>query len=362
MTGSYLGDTPREQVWTGPIIDCDVHANVPSLEVLFEYQDELWVQWARERGFMGPRGMEIVYPAGAPKTARDEWRSPGRVPASDLATVQREILDPWNVERAVVNCYYAVDSLRHPDWAAALAASVNDWVIDQWLNKDPRLVASITIPARDPVAAAAEIDRVADHPGFKQVLIPARAERLYGQRIFRPLYDAITRHDLVMGLHWGGTVEEVPNTSGPASWYAEEYSGEVAIYAAHITSMVAEGVFTTYPELRVAVMEAGFTWVPTWGWRMNQKWKGLRREIPWVTETPMNILRKHFRFSTAPADAGPLEEMKKIVGWLHSDDMLMFATDYPHWHDDDIPALLEALPEPMRTNTMYNTAKDWYRL
>jgi uncharacterized protein len=42
--------------------------------------------------------------------------------------------------------------------------------------------------------------------------------------------------------------------------------------------------------------------------------------------------------------------------------MLMFATDYPHWHDDDIPALLEALPESMRGKTMYNTAKDWYRL
>jgi predicted TIM-barrel fold metal-dependent hydrolase len=362
VIGNYLGDTPRDQIWRGPIIDCDVHANVPSLETLFEYQDQLWVQWARERGFRGPRGLEIVYPPGAAKTAREEWRVAGQVPASDLATVQREILDPWAVERAVINCYYGVDSLRHPDWAAALASAVNDWIIDQWLNKDPRLVASITIPARDPVAAAAEIDRVSDHPGFRQVLIPVRAERLYGQRIFRPLYDAIARHDLVMGLHWGGTVEEVPNTSGPASWYAEEYAGELAIYAAHITSMIAEGVFTTYPDLRVAVMEGGFTWVPSWGWRMNQKWKGLRREIPWVTEPPMSILRKHFRFSTAPVDAGPLEQMKKAIGWLHSDDMLMFATDYPHMHGDDIPALLEAMPESMRANAMYNSAKDWYRL
>src|SRR5580698_3754720 len=362
VTGNFLGDTPRDDIWQGPIIDCDVHANVPSIETLFDYHSDLWVQWAKERGYRGPRGTEIVYPSGAPKTARPQWRTPKRVPASELSVVQEQILDPWNVERAILNCYYGVDSLRHPDWAAALAAAVNDWIIDQWLEKDSRLAGSITIPARDPVAAAAEIDRVGDHPAFKQVLVPIRSERLYGQRAFRPLYEAIIRHDLVMGLHWGGTVDDVPSTSGPASWYAEEYSSEVAIYQAQTTSMIAEGVFTTYPTLRVAVMEAGFTWVPSWGWRMNQKWKGLRREVPWVVQPPMDLIREHFRFSTAPVDAGPFDQMQKTIGWLHSEDMLMFATDYPHMHDDDIPALLAAMPDSMRPKVMSETARNWYRL
>lgn len=362
MTSSYLADTKRDEIWSGSVIDCDVHANVPSIETLFEYQDKLWVQWAKERGYRGPEGAAIVYPPGAPTTARPEWRPDGKVAASDLSLVREQILDPWNVERAVINCYYGVDALRHPDWAAALASAINDWIIDQWLDKDPRLVASITIPARDPAAAAAEIDRVGGHPGFVQVLVPIRSERLYGQRVFRPLYEAITRNDLVMGLHWGGTVDNIPNTSGAASWWVEEYSGEWAIYAAQVTSMIAEGVFTTFPTLRVAVMESGFTWVPFWGWRMNQKWKGMRREIPWVTRPPFDILREHFRFSTTPVDAGPPEQMKKLIGWLHSEDMLMFATDYPHMHDDDIPALLDALPETMRPAVMADTARDWYRL
>jgi len=362
VTSALLEDKTRNQIWGGPIIDCDVHVNVPSLETLFTYQDDLWIQWAKERGYRGPRGTAIVYPPGAPTTARPEWRSDGHVPASDLKTVREQILDPWSVERAVVNCYYGVDSLRHPDWAAALARSINDWIIDQWLEKDPRLVASITIPARDPVAAAAEIDRVGDHPGFVQVMVPVRSDRLYGQRNFRPLHEAITRHDLVMGLHWGGTTEDVPSTSGPASWWVEEYSGEWGIYAAQITSLIAEGVFTTFPRMRVAVMEAGFTWVPTWGWRMNQKWKGMRREVPWLDRPPFDIIREHFRFSTAPTDAGPPEQMEKLVGWLHTEDILMFATDYPHMHDDDIPALLDVLPEPMRSNVMSETARSWYRL
>ncbi len=78
--------------------------------------------------------------------------------------LRRDILDPRKVEAAILTCYYAVDSLRHPDWAVALASSVNDWIIAEWLEKEPRLRASIVIPARDPQAAAREIDRVGGIP------------------------------------------------------------------------------------------------------------------------------------------------------------------------------------------------------
>ena len=362
MTDALLENARREDVWSGPVIDCDVHANVPSLEALFPFQDAVWAQFAKDRGWSGPTGVGVVYPPAAPTTARPEWRTEGSVPASDVSLLRRHVLDPWDVERAVLNCYYGIDSLRHPDWAASLARAVNDWLISEWLDKDPRLVASLVVPARDPEAAAKEIERVGGHPGFVQVMMPVRSERLYGQRIFFPVYEAMTRHDLVMGLHWGGTTEEAPSTSGFPSWYVEEYAAETQVYGAQVTSLIAEGVFQKFPGLRVSVLEGGFTWVPGWGWRMNAEWKGLRREIPWVNRPPMDIIRDHFRFSIAPIDAGPPEQMAKVVEWLGTEDVLMFATDYPHMHDDDISAFLEVLPQSMRSKVMSETARDWYRL
>lgn len=362
MTTPLLEGKPRQELWSGSVIDCDVHANVPSLEALFPYQEEVWAQFAKDRGWGGPTGVNIAYPAGAPTTARPDWRPEGGVPASDVAMLKEHILEPWDVERAVLNCYYAVDSLRHPDWAAALARSVNDWLVAEWLDKDPRLVASMVVPARDPAAAVKEIERVGDHPRIVQVLMPVRSERLYGQRIFFPIYEAMTRRDLVMGLHWGGTPEGEPSTGGFPSWYAEEYAAETQSYGAQITSLIAEGVFQQFPGMRVAVLEGGFTWVPGWGWRMNAEWKGLRREIPWVDRPPMDIIRDHFRFSIAPIDAGPPQEMAKIIRWLDTEDALMFATDYPHMHNDDIGAFLELLPESMRRKVMADTARDLYRL
>lgn len=362
MTTALLSNTKRTTLWRGPVIDCDVHANVPSIETLFRYMDPVWVEGTKERGWHGPTGPRLSYPPGAATTARNEWRPEGQEPASHLSMLQKDILDPWQVDRAILNCYYGIDSLRHPDWAAALARSVNDWIIAEWLDKDPRLAASLVIPARDPVAAAAEIDRVGSHPGFVQVMLPVRSERLYGQRVFYPIFEAATRNDLVVGLQWGGTTEDAPSPTGYASWYAEEYAAETQVYLAQLTSMVFEGTFQKFPDLRVAVMEGGFSWVPMWGWSMNKKWKGLRRETPWVDRLPLDIVRDHVRFSVAPADLGPREHSQRIIEWLGSDDLLMFATDYPHRHDDHIDELLDMIPETMKSKLMSETAREWYKL
>jgi predicted TIM-barrel fold metal-dependent hydrolase len=362
MTTALLEGTTRDAVWNGPVIDADVHACIPSLDALSPYLDPVWVMQAKERGWRGPAGLRLNYPPGAPTTVRAEWQPASGVAASELAMLQRHILDPWRVERAVLNCYYAVDSLRHPDWSAALARAVNDWVAEHWLAKDPRLVASITVPARDPVAAAREIDRVGSHPGFVQVLMPVRSERLYGQRIFWPIYEAMERHDLVMGIHWGGQAEQGPSPTGFASWYIEEYSAEPQVFASQLTSLVIEGVFQKFPRLRVAMLEGGFTWMPTWAWNMNKKWKGLRRDFPWVDRLPSEIIRDHVRFSVAPADLGPPEQMRRVLHWLSSDDLLMHATDYPHLHTDDLPALLALMSPAAQSNLMAGTARRWYRL
>jgi predicted TIM-barrel fold metal-dependent hydrolase len=363
MPAALLGERSRQEVWAGPVIDADVHAVVPSFEPIFERLPPVWQQYARERGWRGPMNL-YTYPPGLASSARAEWRpaEPARPAASDVALLREHILDPWDVEAAIVNCYYGLDS-GHPDASAALASAANDWLIEEWLEQDPRLRASIVMPVRDPQAMIAEIDRVGDHPGFVQVLMPVRSGRLYGSRLFHPVYEAMARHDLVLGLHWGGSNDGAPPTpSGFPSWYAEEYVAEQQVYEAQVVSLIVEGVFQAVPDLRVAVLEIGFNWIPAWLWRMDKEWKGMRREIPWVDRPPFEILRDHMRFSVAPMDLGPTHEVAKIIEWLGSEDLLMFATDYPHFHDDDLGALLEATPESMRPKLMAGSAREWYRL
>jgi predicted TIM-barrel fold metal-dependent hydrolase len=356
-----LGDRPRHEVWPGSLIDVDIHAEVPAVEALFPYLAEVWHQHFRERGFAGP--VSFTYPPGLEASARPEWRpTDGRPAASEVSLVREHVLDAWEADFGILNCYYPLD-LGHPDLAAALASAVNDWLIAEWLERDSRLRASIVIPGEDPAAMVKEIERVGDHPGFVQVLMPIRSNRLLGQRVYFPVYEAMARHDLVLGLHFGGFNDGRGSTpSGFPSWYVEEYAAEQQVYEAQLLSIIAGGVFQAVPDLRAAMLEGGFVWLPTWCWRMDKEWKGMRREIPWVNRSPFSIIRDHMRFSVAPMDAGPLEELARTIGWLGSEDLLMFATDYPHMHDDSLATLLKATPESMRPKLMADSARAWYRL
>lgn len=353
------------EIWAGPIVDADIHVNT-SMDALRPYLEVQWLEFIRERGFgrMGePLGIKRIYPPGAKSTAMPGWApKDGRQPASDLSQLREHILDRLDVDFGIVNCYFAVDSIRYPEFAAAVAAAINDWLVAEWLDKDDRLRASIVVPARSPELAAREIDRVGDHPGFVQVLMPVRSDRLYGNRYWHPTLRAIARHDLVFGLHFGGTPDGPPTPTGWPSYYLAEYVGEPTLYWAQLTSLIAEGAFQEVPGLRVSVLEGGFTWLPPVAWRLTKEWKGLRRDVPWVDRAPSELIREHMRFSTAPVDAGSAEALEAVVRWLGSDELLMFATDYPHWHDDDVAALLDATGDDGRRKLMAETARAWYRL
>src|SRR5215510_5187179 len=141
-----------------PVIDCDVHNDVPKVEALFPYLPQYWVEHITNTLFKGPT--EPVYPPEAPIAARQGSRPDATMPpGSNLELLKQQALD--GVDVAILNCLYAIDSLHNPDAAIALASAVNDWQIAEWLDKDSRLRASIVVPSQLPAQAAQEIERVA---------------------------------------------------------------------------------------------------------------------------------------------------------------------------------------------------------
>src|ERR1700687_695042 len=139
-----------------PVIDCDIHNAVPSVEALFPYLSEHWREYIRTSAFKGP--VDTAYPAQAPTTVAPGVTSPdGKPPGSSLELIQKDVLDAWDVEVGILNCAYALNSLHNPDTAAAMASAVNDWLIAEWLEKEPRLRASVVLPTRLPHTAAREV-------------------------------------------------------------------------------------------------------------------------------------------------------------------------------------------------------------
>lgn len=350
-------------MWDGPIVDCDVHVAIPSIHTLYDHLEPVWIDFAEASLYQSPTAMHVVYPANAPTACRPEWRpTDGRPPASDLSLLREHLLDPWGTEVAILQPYWGLEELRHPDFAAGVARAINDWVAAEWLDRDPRLRASLTVVHQDPAEAAREIDRLGDHPGFVGVLLPLWSQMPWGRRIWHPLFAAIERHDLVANVHFGGLGDGPPTPTGYPSWYFELNVGATQVLFSQLLSMIAEGVFEKFPELRVAFLETGFTCLPGLMWRMNKEWKGLRRDVPWINQPPSQTIRERVRFSTAPLDAGPVAELARIIDWLGSDEVLMFASDYPHAYDEPAALLLDALAPESRQSVMSENARRHYRL
>ena len=345
------------------VIDCDVHIAPASPDVLFPYLSSYWQEVLSTTQFRGPT--DTAYPPGAATSVRPELvEEGGDPPGSTLAQLQRDVLDPWQAEIAIVTCLYAVESVHNPDAAAALAAAVNDWQLREWLDRDPRLRGSVVVPSALPSMAAAEIDRVGSDPRFVQVLLPVRSLLPYGNRNHLATFDAAARHGLAVALHFGGASGNPPTSTGWPTRYIEEYVDMAGVFQSQLMSVIAEGVLDRHPELRMVIVEGGFAWVPAFLWRFDRLWRGLHREIPWTRHEPSRYVRERVRFTLQPMD-GPVEPaaFERLLDQFGSDELLLFSTDYPHRQYD---AAEEALP-PVRDEAalrriLAENARRFYRL
>jgi predicted TIM-barrel fold metal-dependent hydrolase len=343
------------------VVDADVHVDVPKADVLFPYLAEHWVEHIQLSRFKGPT--DTAYPPKAPSTSRLTPDAGGDGLVHDLAPLQAHVLERPGVERAILNCAYAIESIHHPDAAVALASAVNDWLIAEWLAKEQRLRASLVVPSQLPELAAREIERVGDHPGFVQVFLPVRAQHPYGSRLFRPMWEAIARHKLVAGIHFGGAPGNPPTPSGWPSYYYEEYVGMAQVFASQLSSLISEGVFDQWPEQRVTLIEGGFTWLPAHMWRLDKEWRNLRRITPWVKRLPSAYIREHVRLTVQPLDApASARQLAEVIDQLGSDDMLLYASDFPHRHYVEPLDVLADLSPALARKIASENARSWYQI
>ena len=329
-------------------IDTDLHVAPASMDVLIPYLDEYWQSYIDDATI---RLGGLSYPVGAGTTG-----PPPPAACDELA----EVLESTQPQRAILSCLVMDGVHRNPHYAAAVATAVNDWLRDEFLARDDRLRAGLVVTTLDIPAAVREIDRVGGDGRYAHVLLPLRNDIPYGNRFYHPLYEAAQRHALPIALHAWGRGGNAPTTTGVTTTYFEDYASNAHIAQTQMMSFVAEGVFSTFPELKVAFLECGFTWLPPQLWRFDKDWKGVWREVPWVKERPSAYVRRHMRFTTEPAqlprDAAQVAQVLEMVG----PEMLMYASDLPHDHGDSAARLLQHLPEDQVEAILRGNARELY--
>ena len=341
-------------LFNGRAVDCDVHVSVPSVKALLPYLDSYWRQQFVTRGIDRISWNMTSDPPNAPIMIRPDRRPANGRPGSDFSILKDRHLDVFGPSAAIANCIYGGVALHSEDMAAVVCTAVNDWIAAEWLDRDPRLRASIVVPLNNPDLAAEEIERRAGDPRFVQVLMLAMGEQPLGKRAHWPIYAAANRHSLPIGVHAGSLYHHPALAGGYGSYFLEDYVAQAFGFENCVLSLVSEGVFAKFPELTFVFMESGVTWLPAALWRFDKTWRGVRAEIPWVKTPPSQIVRDHIRLTLQPFDAPEgAGRLERFCEQMKSDEMVLFSTDFPHWHFDGEEALPIGADTPLARKILW---------
>lgn len=349
------------------IVDCDVHQELKGIHDLVPYLEDKWKPYILNRGFKGPPSLPYAVWQGPDRA--DSVQTDGTRASAHFDLLKSEHLDRWAIEYAILTgpaSMLGICAMPQHEFATALAAAHNDLVVDRWLDRDPRIKASISVAAQDPVGAAREIDRVAAHPGMVQVILPMLSPGVqWADEKYHPIWESAQRNSVPVGFHLLGSsgMMNPPTSAGWPRSFMELSCSFPLTAQAELIGLVCRGVFERFPGLKVALIELGFSWLPPLLWRLDMRWTELRAEVPWLRRKPSEYVREHVRLTTQPLDQPDdtfgLLQVIEMVG----PEMLMFSSDYPHW-DFDSPtrSLPAAASREVKQAILAETARDFYGL
>jgi predicted TIM-barrel fold metal-dependent hydrolase len=363
-------DAPRALT----IIDTDVHNAVPpdSIHALGPYMSK---RWARYLELIGARSLgEDPLIRARPATSRsDAWPPNGKGPGEDPDFVRQQLLDAYSIHCGILNNTSGtwqpyIGGNQPAGLTIELMHALNDWAADEWLAIDRRWRSSICVPFEEPAAAAREIALRRAGPDadrWVQVLLADRLEKPIGNPKYWPMLEAAAEHGVPLAFHPGGRGMNPITGCGWPSYYFEDHVGYPQAAFSHLASLIFEGAFDRWPQLKVVVVEGGYSWAVPYAWRLDGAWRLLREEVPDLERKPSEYLRDRVWYTTQPMEEPERPQwypaMYRQMERAGLGNRLMFSTDYPHW-DFDSPthALPRSLGQDARRRILAENASALY--
>jgi predicted TIM-barrel fold metal-dependent hydrolase len=277
-------------------------------------------------------------------------------------------LDDCGIEQSVLlpTAGLAVGLIEDASWAVEICRAYNDWLHAKYTQASPRFQGTALLPVQDVTAAVQELRRAATELGFPAGLLPAVTvlNRAYGNSDFWPLYAEAERLDVALTVH--GSPGRGLGLDHLQSFIESHTLKEPFAVMIQLTSMMYQGVFETFPGLRVAYLEAGAGWMPYMIDRMDEEYERRgKRWAPRLTKPPSEYLRGGQVYVSVETQERTLPTVLELFG----EDYVLFASDYPHERQRseflvDIPSFSERtdISQPAKRKILADNARRFYRL
>ncbi len=360
-----------------PVIDCDVHHTWNSEDEVLAHMPARWKELGSggQIGILHYSGSRLLngggflaYPNNAGPLRRPDFiPEDGTRPGSDYQRLKTQLLDPLNVQRAVLSFDIGLQTGLHNPWLALDAVrAVNDWNVERWLSiPDDRIRSAVLVPTHLPVEGAKEIRRMAKHAKICEALLVTSAlGKAFGDPIYDPIHEAAAECGLPIAVHLGGEhVGDVGHVSAggvPGTRIEEEFTNHEPAQR-HVVSFITHGVFERYPNLKVIMVEFSVAWLPALIRRLDANVRLLREDSPWVKQMPSEYVRNHIRVSTQPLETLTSKQFRSLLDvYPFLQDVLLFATDYPHFDADDPFYITKRLPKEWMPKLLYKNSCETY--
>jgi uncharacterized protein len=338
------------------VYDADTHVN-PAAEVLEQYIDSSFRSRLPElakyrapvsRGVDGSDGLHNYRVAtkfyrrilgeAAPRqsfTGRESrWRG-NKMPRpgvqDDRPDNRVEDMDDEgsDIHFLIPGSWLSLHDLPDPCFEVAMIRAYHRHMADFCGQFPSRLKGLIVASARAVDEAAREIREWGNSPwavAVKPLLprdIPADHPDL------EPIWRAAQDHDLPIAHH--SSTWNPPYYPGYRDVWDNIFLGRMASHPwgamRFVASFIGGGIFDRYSSLRMGVLECGFGWLPFWARRMDEQaaYVGGTAQLK---HRPSEYITSGRFFCSIERQEG--EDMFNAVTGFLGDEVLMYASDYPH--------------------------------
>ena len=213
---------------------------------------------------------------------------------------------------------------------AAMYRAYHRWMDDYCGAYPTRLGGVILAAARDIDGSLAEIRRWGKAGWAWGLMVYAPAGTPLDHPDLEPLYAAAAKFDLALVLHTF-TVMPPYAPGGEDTWdnlWLQRSAAHPWCGMRNMAAMIGGGVMDRHASLRVATLEAGHGWLPFWIKRLDEHAETIKAALPELRARPSDYVTSGRYFQSIEIPEGAA--LTNLVADLLGDDVLMYASDYPH--------------------------------